>query len=500
MKWALKLAFFGIILFNLVLSSWFVLHQDIEFTSDIARDFHLLREIDEKKIILIGPRSTTGLFHGPLWLYLNYPAYKIGNGNPLVVGWWWIVLIILFLISNFIIAKKLFNETTGYFFVLMTSVFMMFHAKGLYNPHGALFFLPVFFYFFIRYIQTLKITYLITHIFFAAILVQFQLSIGIPFTLLSFIAIAYISYKKNKKRHILFSFLIVIPLLNFLIFDIRHTFLLLHTAIQSFSPISNGHIFNYFMFLNERFQIFIAGAEIFRVNIVWNRIALFLLFFLIYRQVKDNTHKIIYLSFLYFYVGFFIVSFIHKAGLVYFYVYPIFPLVFLIFSSFVTSKKYKELFVFIFFVIFAINLQTAINDTQASNEFMGKNQDSWKFLFSLSSKVFEKKDDNFGYFVYSPDVLGYEPKYAMLYAAKLYNKSIYRSVKKPITYLIIAPSPSWNPYMKDEWWRKYQVRISSEPVETIAFDNGYKIEKFLLTDEETKVTFDHAIDPGLHFR
>src|SRR5688572_10815215 len=80
------------ILLNILLSSWYVLHNDLVFNSDIARDFLLFEEISQKKIVLIGPRASgiPGLFHGPLWLYVNYPAYIIGQGNPVVVGWWWV--------------------------------------------------------------------------------------------------------------------------------------------------------------------------------------------------------------------------------------------------------------------------------------------------------------------------------------------------------------------------------------------------------------------------
>ena len=107
----LKVLFLILILLSLFFASWYVVNGDLTFSSDIARDFLLFGEITEKKFVLIGPKSSVmGLFHGPLWLYLNYPAYLIGNGNPLVVGVWWIILDAVFLVSVFFISKKLFNQ------------------------------------------------------------------------------------------------------------------------------------------------------------------------------------------------------------------------------------------------------------------------------------------------------------------------------------------------------------------------------------------------------
>lgn len=58
-------------LFNLYLSSSSVRHGEVNFFNDVARDFFLLQELDEKKIVFIGPRSSTnGLFNGHLWTYI----------------------------------------------------------------------------------------------------------------------------------------------------------------------------------------------------------------------------------------------------------------------------------------------------------------------------------------------------------------------------------------------------------------------------------------------
>lgn len=500
MKTFLKILFFLILGFNLILASWYVLHSDIEYSSEVARDLFLMNEVTQKKIVLIGPSSTTGLFHGPLWTYINYPAYFIGNGNPVFVGWGWILFIIAFLISGFYIGKKLFDKNTAYLFTLMLSIYCVFITRNLYNPHGAFFLVPAFFFFLIRYIQTFKVKYLIAHIFVNGMIIQFQMAIGIPFFILSFLYIFFLAIKSNKKSHLLSFLLIFFTIGNFIIFDLRHEFLLSKQVLK-FITSGSKEYFLIFQMLEQRFRFLVGGAEILRadsgnINYILFSVLMIFLFF----QIKDNKYKKIYFSFLYFYFGYLIVSNLNGGGLLYFYLFPLFPIVFLIFSSF-SSSRYSKLFLIIFFIVFYSNEYNALTyDILQANYSMGKSELSWLFFKNLSSKVFDGKEKEFGYFVYSPDVIGYKPKYAMFYAGKLYQKKAVYFQKKPVTYLVIAPPAQNNPYMKDEWWKVNLLHINKKPESVINFDNGYKIEKYIFSERETSIPTEKGIDPGLHFR
>lgn len=504
----LKLLFGILIIFSLFLTAWYYKNGDINFSSDISRDFLLLQEIDQKKIVLIGPRSSTGLFHGPLWLYLNYPAYLIGQGNPAVVGWYWLGLIIAFLISGFVIAKNLFGTTSAYLYILMTSLYMVFQSRGLFNPHGAMFLIPTFFYFFIRYWQTNKIRYLLIHLILGGTLIQFQMAIGIPFTILSFLAILFkIFFSKShlpresansaeKWGHLLAFLIIPLSLINFLIFDLRHEFLLTKTTTEFLSVKSNGQLFNYASFVPERLTLMLGGVEILRAdpgkrNLILTLISLLFLLF----QIKDKRYRLIYLSFLYFYVGYFILSLINKGPMIYFYLFPIFPFVFLIFCSFITSQ-FKKIFLIIFSLIYLLNIQTAITDTKSANGMIGIDRYSWKFLENMGQQIYNNSETEFGYFVFAPDAFGYEPKYAMSYLNKINNSKAIANQKKPITYLIAQPHKYWN----SDWYKTVVLHIDKKPVSIINYPNGYKVEKYILTDEEIKIPTEGNVDPGIHFR
>ncbi|HVZ58269.1 MAG TPA: hypothetical protein VG935_00740 [Patescibacteria group bacterium] len=149
--------------YGIYLSSFSVLHGELNFFSDVARDFLLLQELDQKKIVLIGPRTnTTGLFDGPFWTYLNYPAYLIGHGNPVIVAWFWVILGVIFIISSFYFVKRLFGIWPAFAFVLLMSVRFVPHINGVFHAEANIFFMPVFLYTIIEYLKTKKVGYLIS--------------------------------------------------------------------------------------------------------------------------------------------------------------------------------------------------------------------------------------------------------------------------------------------------------------------------------------------------
>ncbi len=491
-----KILFFGLVIFNLYLASFYVRNGDIVFNSDTARDFFLYQEVSVKKIILLGPHASGGLYHGPFWVYLNYPAYFLGHGNPLAVGWNWITLIMLFLLGSFLLVKALLGKTAAYLYVLFESGYLAFHGRQMNNPHGAMLLIPAFYFFFVRYWDTGKLRYLLLHLLLGAGIVQFQIAIGIPFLVLSFTAIAFKCWQNKKFIPLLTYFLLVIPLANFIIFDVRHDHILLQLVTSFVSPERGGHTFNYLLFINDRVKLAFGAMEILRRDPGYRNMGLFLVMLLfIAKQIKDGKYKTFYVAFLYFYFGFFALSFVDKGPILYFYLYPLFPLVHLIFVSLYTSR-YRGLFLIVFSTILVLNLSALVGDARDANTFIGKDVTSWKFLSSVASTVYSGPEKEFGYFVFTPDTVGYGPKYAMQYTKNLYNKSAYPFQKKPVAYLIAEP----HPYFKSDWWKENKAHISSQPILTIPFPNGYKIEKYELTEDEVKVPAESDIDPGLFFR
>jgi len=227
--------------------------------------------------------------------------------------------------------------------------------------------------------------------------------------------------------------------------------------------------------------------------------AMIIFFIFILAQIKNNIHRGMYLIFLYFFLGFFVLSLANRFPLLSFYVFPLHPLVFLMFASFITSR-YKKVFLAIFTTMYLLNLIGIYKYINDLNHFIGENQYSWKAIFAAASTAYGGDEEEFGYFIYSPDILGYGSRYAMEYAATVYQKNGFGFEKKPVTYLLIEPPARDNPFTSEEKWKLHQIHIYSEPVMVKKFDNGYKVEKHLLTPEEMAVPFDPGVNPGLHYR
>jgi hypothetical protein len=483
---------------------WYIFNGEAVLSSDIARDYLLFSEITQKKIILIGPKSSVmGIFHGPLWLYLNYPAYFLGKGNPVLVEVFWIILAALFTYSCYFVGKKLFNKNTGYLFSLMVSVYMFFHINQFFNPMGAMFLIPINFYLFVKYLEKYQIKYLVAFVLISGLIIQFELAIGIPFFALSVLYLLIKLVRSKHKKHLFAVFLIVIPLLNYIAFDLRHEFLLTNSIARYLSPASGDHIkYNYLYMLYDRTKLMITNIEILRDDpLLRNALmgAIFIFFLIV--QFKNHKYRKIYSLFLYFYVGFFAMTLINKGPILYFYLFPLFPFVFLIFASFITSKYSKTFFV-IFMVIYLMNLSTVFKDINSYRaNSLGKTEISWRFLNSMAKSLYLGNEKEFGYFIYTPDIIAYAPKYALFFEEKQHkDKNPFYFEKKAITYIVVAPPAKNNPYLSYTWWKEKRLNITKKPVKIMNFENGYKIEKYELDNNEINTPFDHGVDPGLSFR
>src|SRR6266567_417612 len=485
------------VLVNLFLASWYVAHSDIHFGADIARDFLIFGEIQSKHIIFIGGRTSSGLFHGPLWWYLTYPGYLLGNGNPVAVGWYWIFLLICSLTASFCVARKLFTSGTAYLYVLLLSILYVFHANAFINPHGAMLIMPLFFYSFIRYLQTYRLRYLVFHFLVAGAMIQFEMAVGIPFLFLSLLVIVFSAIRKQKTKHLFALVLIFVSLINFLLFDVRHDFILLKKVIEFATPNVNMGPTTYPLMVLDRVK------QMSMIGFLWNNdnfrnlLTTFLFVLFLVLQIRQNKYKTIYYAFFYFYIGFFLLSFINKGYMLPYYIYPILPLPLLLFASCITSK-YKHVFLPIFISIYLLNVQSAVGTVNNAKNFIGKDENSWRTVYSLAARAFWGREKELGYFVYSPDAFAYAPQYAMAYAVKMNPQKIaYRFQKKRVTYLLAAPPPHDNPLMLDQWWTTHELKLTKQPVQTITYPNKYKLEKFILTDDDINVPFDPNIDIGL---
>lgn len=502
MKFLLYAILLLVVLYNLNLSSILVRNGEVNFFNDVARDFLLLQELDHKKIVLIGPRSSTNnLFHGPIWTYINYPAYVFGNGDPVIVAWFWVGLGIVFLISSFLMVKKLFGVFPAFAFILLTSIQMALHINGLFHSEATFFLIPTLFFTICMYVKNKKKLFLILHLLTLSMLIQLEIGVGLQFLILSSLIIVFFIYKHKLWKHLLTFSLIPIFLSNLIIFDLKNEFRMTKAIF------STGGSLKFFMpfesWLENRINNTVS-LQLFNnsPNSIFVYVVFVLVVFTTILLIKNKSkYRNIYFLFLFYYFGYMCLSFFNKGTLLFHYVYLLTPLTTFWLASFLATK-YKLLFLPIIVIIFMSSLNfTRVHIQQRLDSFVGKDYNSWKSLTNVAQEVIIKeKNKEFGYFVFAPDALAYQPRYAMIYNFKKAHAKAFEYTKKPTTYIIAAPPPKNDAYMTHVWWRKVPVGISSEPAQTKEFPSGFIIEKFELTPDQQKIPHDKSIELGIHFR
>jgi len=516
-KKIIKTIFFILIISNIILASRWVFDGNIFFHTDIARDFLLMEDIvDNNNLTLIGPRSGAipGLFHGPLWLYSNIPAFVLGQGDPVVVGWFWVFFYTLSVYIAYLIGNKMFGETEGLLSALLLSVVTVLQVRSLFNPYGALLLFPLFFYVLTVYLRKKDIKILLLSLFLVGLIIQFQMAFGVPILILSFFYLLYFFFKNKIFSHLFSFFILLIPLSSFLLFDVRNNFLQLNSVISYIGgQQSHGKLdLNFFQLVVLRIkESVVDGFGVITQGNLYLSISILLLFiFAVYLNIKRKRDLLNLNLFLYFYFGFWFMTIFFKGPVWNYYFIPFIPLLILMLVS---LKNYlnKFLFYFLFTLIYIVNFQTNIKDLSSYNiNAYEQDVSTWKFNKLAAEEVFKGEEKEFGYFIFTPDLYGYSPRFALNYFQKRNpERSVFPYEKKAVTYLVIAPPPEYGRDPNSLWyqkntnsssWKANDIRIDRNPNQVINFKNGFVVEKYLLTEEELKSTPNPNLIKDIFFR
>lgn len=487
---------------NIYFAAYPLFQGEIHFFNDVARDFHLLRELAEKKIILIGPRSNaSGLFHGPLWTYINFPAFFIGRGNPVISGWFWIFLEIAALTIGFIGVKKLFGKLPGLIFIFLYSYSFITHINGMFHSDAPVFLTPFLYLSAVYYAKNKKFIFLLIHLLIAVMILQLNVGVGIPILALSVFMSIILILKNRNWIHLIFLFLLPVMLSNFIIFDLRHNFLLSKSAYEFWQFQKNWTPTSLEFLLRNRLESTVHLQFYYSESFYLALFIFLAVFFSSIREIILKKLRSEYLIMIYFYLGYMLLSFTNKGVILSHFIYLLVGLTSLWFASFF-RKKYMLLFFPILILLTILNFQHAIRYIQnLKSNFIGKDFQSWRSMSEVAQTILEKqKDKPFGYFVFAPDAFAYGPRYAMIYHFENSKIAAYEYSKKPVTYVVAEPPPKNDPYMTYVWWRKNPVQITSEPVFVKQFRSGYTIEEFHLSEEEQLIPHEKTIELGIHFR
>lgn len=486
----------------------YIFQGSIRFDADISRDFLLLDELVTKKYMLIGPRASgiPGVFHGPLWIYLNLPAYILGNTNPVVVGFGWIVFILLFLTASYFLIRKISDTFTAIAFTGLSAGVLIVWYHQLLNPFGAFALMPILVFFLWKYTQKQLLKYWLALILILGAMIQFQMAVGGPITILTLFWVFKIMWHKKKLKQLVWLPLFAIPLSTFIIFELRHDFAQTQSVLKFISGNTNAQLIPLSERLLQRWKLFTRDS----ISLFYHQFRLlnvpFALAFML--QVKNNIfvfkpkkQQLFNLIF-YLYLGYFLITLFFNGYLLIYYWWPLVPLS-LLMTSMILSQLKSKLKYSVLTILLLSQLWYGYGKMQEIEQGIGVIEDDWLFQKIMVEKLFQGEEQEFGYFIFTPDVFAYESKAAMTYTiAKHPEKSVIRYKKMPITYLILAPRDKIREDVNSDRWKDQRLKLDPKdpPAEVMKYLDGYTIEKFEFSEAQLNQEPDPTIDDWLHFR
>lgn len=484
---------------GLCLSIFVYFSGGIFFHTDIARDFLLMEDIVKNHhIALIGPHTggISGVFHGPAWLYLNLPAFVLGHGNPWIIGTFWLLLVLLSILILWYIGKLLFDQTTGLWSAGLYALYAIVYARNLLNPFGAVLLSAPFFYFVYLYTKTSQKVYLALAFFLLGMLIQFQIAFGAPILILTFFLVIRHVLRTKKFAHLLLFLFLLIPLSTYIVFELRHDFLQMRSVSTYLQTSHREQGVLWYVFPLVRIKTILESIQIFPYW--WANILLVFLGYVVLKKKKITRKREVFKLFLYYFAGYWVLTVPYFGTIWQYYYWPFLPIIIILFVEilrYLSLKQRAVLYGFVGIVILSQQLRLVFQT------HMRTDASSWIFQEKIAQQIFDDAPKQFGYYVFTPDLFGYSPRYAMNYVAQTYtNKKAYAFEKKHITYLLIAPPPDDRLFLDGVWWKKHQVNIQGKPQRIFKYANRFRVEKYALLNNEQQVASDPNLIQSLIFR
>ncbi|MCR4326734.1 MAG: glycosyltransferase family 39 protein, partial [Candidatus Roizmanbacteria bacterium] len=332
-----------IIAMGTALAAAVLLKADILFHTDIARDFLLFEDIaTNNPLTLIGARSggIGGVFHGPLWLYLNMPAYLLTNGDPTLIGWFWFLLVLVAGLAVYWVGRKMFSPSIGLWATALYASCAINYAPVMFNPFGAVLLSPIFFYFLCRYLTKPRLFDLLATLFILGCIIQFQIAFGGPILIITSLLIIYSIVRSRQYAHLLGFGILIIPLSSYLLFELRHDFLQTRAVMSYVANSDRGKDFIWSLFINRRINGFLGdGIGVYlipRLNVIIAALAVYV-GWKVYPTLSKKE-KVPYRTLGFLYGGYWMLTFLFKGDILGYYTWQFLPLFLLLLASLVVHR------------------------------------------------------------------------------------------------------------------------------------------------------------------
>lgn len=463
-----------------------ILHGDFFYLADQARDMLLVRDIViGHKLTLIGSHSGAGgLFHGPLWLYMLVPIFLIGKGNPFVFTYWYIAIPSLTILAGFFVGTKLYGKCFGIIvtFLLGTSAILW-----AYIPNTIGINLMPLLYIIFLYPATLYIRgntkALIFAAFLAGLAFQFETASALALIpILFFLVFLNPNIIKHKKIILLSVISFLVSLSNFILFDMRHQFLIFKSTLQLFGQPNNHKDYANFL---QRVLDHLHSMQDTYLSITFSHNILLIFFAIIvlgvaaYIFYKNKSHlrEFIFLFFTPLLVYIFYMFYPHPIYAEYVLDLSVsllfaFSLALTLLSKHTTGKFISALFLVltIFFAgkyLYTTYSKPYIPDTTGGSYLNQKQVSEW---------ILDNADDKpYSYFVYTPETFTYGMDYLFWWENSMHQTPV-QNTKLQQTYLILYPHLANDAHAYD-FWIQNTIHTNAPTEKRKVFEGGIIVEK-----------------------
>ncbi len=240
------------------------LKSNLFFGPEQGIDFLVIKGIVMfHKLTLIGAKTdVSGIFHGPIYYYISAVPFFLSRGNPLFIAYFLIFINCISIFIIYLLGKEFISKRAGIISaVLFTCSFTtVVYPRWLSTHPLAIPSSTLFFLFLIRFLKGSKWSLFLCAIFFGLLTQSEFLNIlFFSFIVISVVAIYFGKFRKQNILYLLFCLLTaaVFSFGSFLLFDIRHNFLITR-SILSLVVGKSGYSVSYVGSLNSITHSFIS--------------------------------------------------------------------------------------------------------------------------------------------------------------------------------------------------------------------------------------------------
>lgn len=193
-------------------------------------------------------------------------------------------------------------------------------------------------------------------------------------------------------------------------------------------------------------------------------------------------------------------TFLFKGTVSDYYYWGLYPFLAIALAS-LFLKIHKGIFFILFTILTLVLVKNGYNTVRNwQTNIYAKDTSSWIVNKKVADYIYQNANQDFGYYVYSPDRLGYSKKYAMSYVGKTggYQFSGTLCAKEALTYLIYEPTGAGD-HTNPVRWKARRAVISTKPV-SVKMIQKVKIEKYRLSASDLLIPSSPGIVCNLDWR